>query len=218
MSYHFKFGGEARGSRGTQVMKESLFAIRGLKYRSLEELKRKTVRISSFARIEREVLDVVGTQGLTELRMTTSRSELAGGLGKYGILDLEFEAAATLPDTDHAGKALLQDLYFIDNEEDEKTSRQGASDPTCISLLIEHLDNRKTFLKVFLRSDTPEGATRRLIDQARRDPDFERAGLVEKTVMRLIEEAEQRLPQDFEVEDACLTNSNYVWLHRHFWL
>lgn len=200
-------------------MKSGLIGVRKLKYRSLDELKQRVVRVSSFAALQKEVLDAVDPHFSGGFRLVTTRNELRGALGKYGILDLEFEAAAPLPASDCVNRNALYDLGFFDQTEREAGVELGnVSDPTCISSVLEHLEAQKTFLKVFLRCETDERAMQRLMSEARQDPDFEQSGLVDNTIARLVEEAEKRLPKDFVVDDACLTNSTYVWLHRHLWL
>jgi hypothetical protein len=86
-----------------------------------------------------------------------------------------------------------------------------------MSLVIEHMNDEKGYFKAFLRCDSDWGAIQRVIAEAKRDPDLARSG-IDKTMARLINEAEKRLPCDFLVEDACLTNSTQVWLHRHLGL
>lgn len=200
-------------------MKSGFIGIRKLKYRSLDELKQRRVRVSSFAKVQEEVLIAARPQLTRAYRLITPSTELSGGLGKYGILDLEFENCATLPDCDCVDSKMLKDLGFFDKVERQAGIELGnKSDPTCMSSVIENMDDERTYFKAFLRCDTDDGAIKRLIAEAKRDPDFERSGLVDRTVARLIEEAEKRLPCEFVVEDACLTNSTYVWLHRHLWL
>ena len=128
-------------------------------------------------------------------------------MGKYGILDLEFECAEILGMGDLISRSQLRNLGFFD-----RPLR------TCVSLLIEDLNAQKSFLKLFLESDPNANAMHRVLREYESDLKSGASAQIDDTIARLVLHAEEGLPLSFVVTDACLTNSTFVWFHRHLWM
>jgi hypothetical protein len=78
-------------------MKIGLTGIRKLQYRSLDELKQRTVRVSSFVRLQEEILNVAAPYLAPGYSLITTGRELSGALGKTEYLTLSLKIAAHCP-------------------------------------------------------------------------------------------------------------------------
>lgn len=112
-------------------------------------------------------------------------------MAKYELLDLSFHSETKFDLQDRGGVSLLKELYFVGAERDPE------EDDWCLEALEESIDDGQNLVKLFLRPESP----------ANTDPN-QRGGNLPAGY----------LPRLFLVEDACLTNANYVWMNKHFYL
>ena len=192
--------------------------VRNVKYRDLPELQGKKITVSSFAAVTKEVLDGLNISFSPCPTLATPTRELSAALGKYGILDLEFECADILGMSDLISRSQLRNLGFFDRPLRTEMKAAGGADPTCVSLLIEDLNVQKSFLKLFLESDPNANAMHRVVREYESDLKSGASAQIDDTIARLVLHAEEGLPLSFVVTDACLTNSTFVWFHRHLWM
>ena len=88
-------------------------------------------------------------------------------------------------------------------------------DPTCLTDLHEDIEKGETLLRVFLedepgRSSDPE-SLKRLIAAGKAKAIHEGKEPME----RLLGDC---FPREYTLTDACLTNSGFIWFHKHFYL
>lgn len=193
-----------------------------VRYREISELIGKEIVISIFSSIRQELTNAV--HGLIRLNggLELTNDDLSGTLAKYAILDLKFAMAQrVLAEPDKLGRKALSDLGFLLSKEDQKVARElEEKDPTCIESLVEGLTARKEWLLVFLEL-APRG-----------DPILERLNATQHAIQtgvpveeasifalhQAIEALPTRFPAKFKIIDACITNSDFIWFHKHFYL
>jgi hypothetical protein len=114
-----------------------------------------------------------------------------GMIAKYGILDLEFHSLQpNLGRQDRGGVALLKELCFV---HEDRTEENLEEEDWCLELLEESISERQ-IVKLFLRCDLDlHGNPRDVLQHS-------------------------APPCTFVVTDACLTNADYVWFNKHFYL
>jgi hypothetical protein len=127
-------------------------------------------------------------------------------IAKYGILDLDFLAPDSLLDTEFEhGIRLLKRLGFIPTPEAVQRHEQEMQewpedmadvmkDFTCLDQLNESLEQKQWIIRLFLQTTHQ---TLKLEQRLTLPPTY--------------------LPRVFTVSDACVTNADFVWFHRHFY-
>lgn len=193
-----------------------------VRYREITELIGKEIVISTFSSIRQELTDAVHALIPLNGQLELTSKNLSGTLAKYAILDLKFATSQqVLSEPDKLSRKALTDLGFLVSKKDEKAARELEDrDPTCIESLVEGLPEEKEWLLVFLELD-PRG-----------DPFMERfharqraieAGVAPEEaydvcLQEAVEALPTRFPAKFKIIDACITNSDFIWFHKHFYL
>jgi hypothetical protein len=172
---------------------------KGLRYRALKHLVGRAVEVRDLDGVEEAVRLALGPDLPDGCRLAGEPHGREGTVAKYGILHLRFSA----PDHVLAGEArtgvqLLRELGYLPAEE---ARGRVCDDPTCLELLREDLDERRTWLMLLLEGGRPGVEAR-----------VEGAGRVSFRV------PEGYLPRPFVVADACVTNASGVWLWKHLYL
>jgi hypothetical protein len=174
---------------------------RELRYRPLAHLIGRRVRVDSLAGVE---LALAGLAG--DVRWEAN-VHLEGALAKYGLVDARgaaphawLEHSGTLP-----GIATLRACGFVPArgerwEEHDLSDFGGAN--ALLEQLVEDLGERRCICKLMLRDDIPDAEHQARLMKAKRG-------------LRL---PATYFPRTFEVVDACVTNSDFVWFARHFYL
>ena len=160
-----------------------------LRYRTLPELIGRSILIPS-------IRDILGTVAASfELGSPVNPdARFEGMIAKYGILDLEFHSLQpNLGRQDRGGVALLKELGFVQEERAEENLDE---EDWCLQELEKSITDRQV-VKLFLESDI----------------DLDSNPLRAKGILRPSD-----LPSTFVVTDACLTNSSFVWINKHFYL
>jgi hypothetical protein len=159
------------------------------------------VEICSLETFESDLFAILGGDLPADSRLVSpDRFHLEGVLAKYGLIDVRLSvsirhlAACSLID----GKT-LRELGFVLSAEDKDSLSKNALDTDgedvgLLDLLVEDVEANEAMIKLFLKATETQS------------PRFS------------LKLAENYFPQTFVVEDACLTNSSYVWLNKHFYL
>ncbi len=180
---------------------------RKVRYRTLDALIGQQVTVYS--------LDTVVQDIQREVSLVSNASYLGpearyieGMIAKYGILDLDFLGPISLLDTDFEhGIRLLQHLRFIPTrdatQKHNQEKQEWPHDPTddmedftCLEQLNESLERNQQVIRLFLES----------------------AHQILRPEQKLGRLVASDLPRVFTVTDACVTNADFIWFHRHFYL
>ena len=175
--------------------------LRGLRYCSLPKLIDRRVEVCSLETVEADIFAILGGDLPADSRLVSpERKYLEGAIAKYGIIDAEFSisnrhlAACSLIDGD-----TLRELGFVLSPEDRDYISKNPLNPDkedvgLLDSLADDAEKNEAMIKLFLRADAPQAT---------------------KFALKL---PEDYFPRKFVVEDACMTNSGYVWFNKHFYL
>ena len=174
---------------------------RGLRYRSFDAMIGQTVLVSSIDAIVADIHTFVQRFRPDCVYTGHSEGSLVGALAKYGILDFEFRAPDSLLLSEFStGIPLLKELGFL-NDTGDLPDDNEESRLWCLEELDQSIKEDGTLLKVFL-----EDVANRPVAN-------------ETTFWRLINDPSQiPFPIEFRVIDACVTNSGFAWIMKHFYL
>ena len=171
---------------------------RQIRYQSLDSLIDETVSASSIDSIESEIQAFIQQSCPDGTFSGPPRSNLVGTLTKYGILDLEFRMSEFLlvPEL-RTGIRLLKELGYLPRP-DKISDAEKESNRGYLEGLDESIDEDGILLKVFLI-----------------DPNFQ---ISSDRILQVQDHSRIPFPIEFSVVDACVTNSGYVWINKHFYL
>lgn len=183
---------------------------RELKYLSLSELFGREIVIHSVETVEDNIRRALGDIVPEGCRLLTEPQSMKGMLAKYDFLDLTFSVPAYLLQSHYeSGISLLKALHFIidPSEEDidelkyKEVSGFLEDDPTCLTELAEDVSKNMTVCRMILNRSNPRewNKNNRMMEMIASLP----SGY---------------FPQIFVIRDACITNSEFVWFHKHFYL
>ncbi len=128
---------------------------------------------------------------------------LDGQIAKYGLLDLRFNAPSTmLASVPAGGVPLLRDLGFIDSDMQKLASELDGDAGCCIEELRDGIATNETHLMLFLESSNPNVSDMSMMDRMAR---IRNPSIID-------------FPITFSVVDACVSNSSFVWMNKHFYL
>ena len=175
--------------------------LRGLRYCSLPNLIDRRIEVCSLETFESDLFSILGGDLPADSRLVSpDRRHLEIGLAKYGLIDVKlFVSSKHLAACSLINGETLRELGFIPTPEEIEYVSPNALEPDgedigLLDLLVEDVETNEAMLKLFLR-------------------------VTESQKPRLsLKLADDYFPQLFIVEDACLTNSSYVWLNKHFYL
>lgn len=183
-----------------------------LKYRPISQAIGRQFTIPAFSEIEKTVLQEMRPLLPVQFSLRDDPRHMAKVLTKYGALDLTFTSSSpVLSDADLITREALLNLGLGTSEgnltEDFEWVEKGLSDEEC-------------FFRLFLTWGTPSDAMELRDQQARAEvAKGVPANLVyEAAFDYLVENVGQRFPLAFTVDDACLTNSESIWVQAHFYL
>jgi len=131
-------------------------------------------------------------------------------VAKYGILDLTFLVDSLLWSADDApGIPLLENLGFVvrDPATSDGPGLLDDNDPTCLEQLQEDINHEDAFVKLFLEERPNRTLKERLTSSTQ----------LGAALSGGLDVLDNYFPRTFEVVDACLTNSAFVWFHKHFY-
>ena len=180
-----------------------LNVARNLRYRTLDRLIGETLTIADRLTIREETSAFVTrfAEGCTFAG--PEQNFLDGQIAKYGLLDLRFNAPqAKLDATSPAGVPILRELGFVDGGMDKLAEELGGDSGGCIEELSEGIAENKAHLLLYLESSEPNVSELSMIDR----------------MARVRDPATIDFPIAFTVIDACVSNSSFVWINKHFYL
>jgi hypothetical protein len=191
---------------------------RGLKYRPLPELIGTKFTIENVSSVPSTIGAMLDSALSLPVRFSGPQEPwITVALAKYRIVDLTFivDEVEWQPG-DIPGIAILKEFGFIlspdDISEDVRQLMVGADDPTCTSTLDEDIGKNKLFLRLFLEEVPRRKGTEYLEELTKAGKrDLLKGGLAE--MERLLDGF---FPHEMAVSDACLTNADSIWFHRHF--
>ncbi|MEM7624515.1 MAG: hypothetical protein AAF333_02685 [Planctomycetota bacterium] len=129
---------------------------------------------------------------------------LEGQIAKYGILDLSFRLPHKSLDENYvSGVPLLRELGFDGSGiNDEDWEGYGDEKYAWFEELAKDIADESAFLRLFMRCSDPSVAS----------------GSVTEMMGRLRDFSSTKFPLTFIIVDACITNSTFVWMNKHFYL
>jgi hypothetical protein len=155
-------------------------------------------------------------------KLKNSVKDMAMLMAKYGFLDLEFVAAQQLlAGSDKINSSGLRQLGFIKTSQDpQQKSQLFDNDRACLEVLMEGINEKACFLRVFMSFEPSGEAIKRIIKQAEKERlnGISKEHIVASALFAVADKIHQRLPATFTIEDACLTNSDAIWLAAHEYL
>lgn len=188
---------------------------RQIKYRALDGLIGRQVVISSAASVPAEVAHQLRSDlppGLHFQGPEPNYVTLA--LAKYGILDLSFTIEEFhWGSADSPGVPLLEEFGFVLREPtpSESPTLFDDKDPTCLEQLQDDINENKTVVKLFLEERPKRDLKASFLAMAS-------SGKMESVSAGGVDSLDHYFPKMFEVVDACLTNADFIWFHRYFYL
>jgi len=137
-------------------------------------------------------------------------------IAKYGILDLTYSVAGIeWMHEDQGGISLLTEMGFVQSPT-ESFLPEG-EDPTCLTELEEDVARNEVLLRLFIENKPKE------FD----DPEYVRGLVLDGRVQRIMKASadgdvlrrlvDEHFPGYFIVSDACITNADFIWFHKHFY-
>jgi hypothetical protein len=178
-----------------------LNVARSLRYRTFEPIIGHELMVSRSDLIASESEALVGRFLDGCSFCSPEQGDLDGQIARYGLLDLCFQARAALLENGYkTGIPLLKELGFIE----DGTSSVAEEDCGlyCLEELLDGTRKNETYLMLFLqisRVQRADGFLLQLNDMPRRA-------------------CNRPSPMVFTVEDACISNSSFVWMHKHFYV
>lgn len=185
----------------TQINTLLLNVARNLRYKTFTPMIGERIKISERTSISTEVASFVARFADGCSFDSPEQKYLDGQIAKYGLLDMQFTAPSTMLDADSKrGVPLLRELGFID-ENAENLIEELDDDPAyCLEELRHGIAENKTYLLLFLKSSNQNVAKMSIRDQ----------------IACCDDQAKIIFPIVFTVVDACVTNSSFVWINKHF--
>lgn len=185
--------------------------LRGLKYQTLDKLIGREVEICSLKSVQADIFNALGKYIPIESYLISPKEPyLEGAMAKYGIIDAEFSTPSRyLEILPRINRNTLEDIGFA-YEKGSNENFSGEDTLFGFESLAEDVGENKAFIKLFLELDSKAEHSKNVINNIR---SFKEKGMRPKL----------KLPKDFFpnlfiVEDACLTNSDFVWINKHFYL
>jgi hypothetical protein len=193
-----------------------------IRYREITSLIGQDIFVSNFEQIRDELTQTIHSFVPDCGGLESSDSNITGALAKYSILDLQFLMQQNLLSRqDSASRKMLSQLGFLGNNKDRRSAKEvQEKDPTCIESLLEAAAKGKEWLLVFLDL-VPQGNP--ILDASNAATAARKAGVPDDEVFsyifdRAVEALPSRFPARFRIVDACITNSDFIWVHKHFYL
>jgi hypothetical protein len=191
-----------------------------LKYRPLPELIGTKVTIESVSSVPLNVATMLDRALSLPVRFSGPQEHsITVALAKYRILDLTFivDGFEWQPG-DIPGIAILKEFGFIlspdDISENVPQSKLEDDDPTCISTLDEDIGKNQFFLRLFLEEVPRRKSTEYLEELTKAGKRHLLKGGVAEMELLL----DGFFPHEMAVSDACLTNADSIWFHKHFYM
>jgi hypothetical protein len=206
---------------------DTLFGVRRLKYRHLHHLIGREVTIPSVDQIESSIRAAILPDVLGDFRLQDSTDNLSLVMSKYGFLDLVLVTHESLLNpTDKINQAAIRELGFSPRPEDPARDmdpaikNQMGNDRACLEVLTEDTREQGCFLRLFLNSKWSQNSVMRFAKQMAEEQSHGVPGesVTEAAALTLTRKMREWFPIVFTVEDACLSNSESIWVAKHGYL
>ncbi|HMS39137.1 MAG TPA: hypothetical protein PKE69_02845 [Pyrinomonadaceae bacterium] len=175
--------------------------LRGLRYCSLPKLINRKIEICSLETFEADLFAILGGDLPPDSRLISpERIYLEGAIVKYGLIDATLSVSNRhLASCSIINGNTLRELGFVLSPEDkdyvtENALETGIEDVGLLDFLAKDVEKNEAIIKLFLKAAE------------------------EKPSRLSLKLSDNYFPRTFVVEDACLTNSGYVWFNKHFYL
>ncbi len=168
--------------------------------------------IPALAEVEKTLWQVMGTALSAEFSLDSEPVHMARVLAKYGILDLAFiTSVPLLGSDDQISWDALRTLHLAVG--------QGQLDEG-IEFVEQELRDDACFLRVFLTCAPLCDAIQLRTDKAR---SMIAGGVAphlayEAALDEMAKNIAKEFPLAFVIDDACLTNSRWIWTNKYFYL
>ncbi len=186
--------------------KESLLlreVARKLRYRTIEAMIGQPVTITGLREISAETRALVDEHVSGCTFAGPEQKFLDGQIAKYGFLDLRFFATSTmLEKTAVGGVSLLKELGFVDRDLPKLAEELGGDAGFCLEELRDGIEQNDVHLLLFLESESPNVSDMTVMER----------------MARLRDPSTIEFPIIFSVVDACVSNSPFVWMNKHFYM
>jgi hypothetical protein len=206
--------------------KQLLRLVHDVKYREIGRLVGQRITISSLEAISADVAAAVQPYALAcgTLELRSRDMELI--LAKYKMLDLSFVTSKTiLTKSDRINRKRLESLGFVSSREDVKTIEDviadvEGKDPSMMADLVRNAQVEHEWLKVFLDVWPARDALAEYMENIEK---VTKSGVSNDEADSVAFDAlllrvRDLFPGQFLVRDACITNSDFVWFNKHFYM
>lgn len=206
--------------------KQLLRLVHDVKYREIGRLVGQRITISSLEAISADVTAAVQPHALEcgTLELRSRDMELI--LAKYKMLDLSFATSKTiLTPSDRVNRKRLESLGFVSSREDVKTIEDviadvEGKDPSMMATLVRNAQVGHEWLKVFLDVWPARDALAEYMENiakvTKSGVSSDEADSVAFDALLL--RVRDLFPGQFLVRDACITNSDFVWFNKYFYM
>lgn len=206
--------------------KQLLRRVHDVKYREIGRLVGQRITISSLAAIAADVTAAVQPYALScgklELRSTNMQLILA----KYKMLDLSFATSNTvLSRKDRIDRKTLESLGFVSSREEVRSIEDviadvEGKDPTLMASLVKEAQAGHEWLKIFLDVWPARDSLSEYMEAVKK---VQQSGVSEFEASSVAFDAlllrvDGLFPGQFLIRDACITNSDFVWFNKHFYM
>ncbi len=208
-------------------MDTGLFALRNVKYKPLRHLFNRKLIVSTFDQIEKNVLTAVGPDVPAGFRLKSSLKNLEIMLAKYGFLDLDFVTPRDLlTSRDRITREGIRELGYssrpasLASDIAPAGKKQLNNDRACLETLTESIKENTTYLSLFLNSNYSPDAMSRQFEEVKLQFANGLSGeeALTSAIFVAAEKMKRSFPITFTIEDACLANSDTIWLAKHVYL
>ena len=185
-----------------------LDVARGLRYRHLPQVVGIEVSIDSLSSIFESLTTVAQQYALINFDVPNDvaalNRDLAGPIGKYGLIDFEYACDANIDSTKTDNVQLLREFGFGPNADRESDDILLLEDDPeyCIRQIRDGIALNQTWLKLFFSTTSVDFGK---LDMKTRFRQTTNPALIQ-------------FPLDFRCVDACLTNAPFIWFNRHFYI
>ena len=115
----------------------------------------------------------------------------------------------------------IRELGYSPRPTNRAAKRQSGEDGdrSCLEILMDSV-KEATYLRLFLNSDYSKDAMARIFDELKHQPSTGSVGdeRITAAIFAIAEKIKKQFPVTFTIEDACLTNSDAIWLAKHTYL
>lgn len=180
-----------------------LNVARNLRYRTLAPMIGQSLTISDRSRIATETTAFVARFADGCCFAGPEQKYLDVQIAKIGILDLRFTSPSTTLASDAPGGVpLLRELGFVGRDWQELTEEIGDDSAFCLEELRDGIAENATHLMLFLQASNPKESEMSTTDR----------------MARIRDPSIIKFPINFTVVDACVSNSSFVWMNKHFYM